>query len=230
MLCFSQPGKPSETQYWSLVGALFLFSGIVGYMVAIQPMGEWRFFSWHPFLMTLGMVGFMGVGAVTKKLGGYDNTKVCISRRLKRSRCHCGFGETNESNILLLNPSPMQMHGILGWLGNFLSLAGLYCIYRNKEMNGYDHLKSSHAWCGLGVMINCIGVGMAGGIFLHPDFGIATTNKTLKAVHKWASRLTLIFAWMTAVLGVNQLVGSNDTTTLAMYAVPLAILVPFTLM
>ena len=71
----NQPGKPSETQYWSLVGVLYLFSGIIGYMVAIKPTGEWRFFSWHPFLMTMGMVGFMGVGAVTKKLGGYDNTK-----------------------------------------------------------------------------------------------------------------------------------------------------------
>ena len=55
---------------------LVLFSVAMGYMAGIQPVGEWRFFSWHPFLMTLGMVGFMGVGAVTKKLGGYDNTKV----------------------------------------------------------------------------------------------------------------------------------------------------------
>jgi len=26
--------------------------------------------------MTLGMVGFAGIGAITKKLGGYTNTKV----------------------------------------------------------------------------------------------------------------------------------------------------------
>ena len=39
--------------------------------------GGWKSpFSWHPFLMTAGMVSFMGIGAMTKKLGGYDNTKV----------------------------------------------------------------------------------------------------------------------------------------------------------
>ena len=48
----------------------------MGYMAGIQPIGEWRFFSWHPFLMTAGMVGMAGIGAVTKKMGGYDNTKV----------------------------------------------------------------------------------------------------------------------------------------------------------
>lgn len=48
----------------------------MGYTTGIQPAGEWRFFSWHPLLMTVGMVGCMGVGAVTKKLGGYENTKV----------------------------------------------------------------------------------------------------------------------------------------------------------
>lgn len=48
-------------------------------MAGIQPTGKWRFFSWHPLLMTIGMVGLMGIGAITKKLGGYTNTKV-ISR------------------------------------------------------------------------------------------------------------------------------------------------------
>ena len=48
----------------------------MGYTAGIQPAGEWRFFSWHPLLMTVGMVGCTGVGAVTKKLGGYENTKV----------------------------------------------------------------------------------------------------------------------------------------------------------
>ena len=122
------------------------------------------------------------------------------------------------------------MHGILGWAGIMLSLAGCYCIYRNKEINGYGHLKSSHAWCGLGVMINCIGVGMAGGVFLHPDFGIDKTNKTYRALHKWASRITLIAAWLTAVLGVSQLLPSDDNTTLAMFAFPLVVFVPFTVM
>lgn len=118
---------------------------------------------------------------------------------------------------------------MLGWGSIMLSLAGCYCIYRNKEINGFDHLKSSHAWCGLGVMINCIGLGLAGGVFLHPDFGIAQTDKKLRALHKWASRITLIAAWYTAFLGLFQLI-PNDSVTLAMYGVPMVALIPFTLM
>jgi hypothetical protein len=53
-----------------------VFSLAGGYMAGIQPIGEWRLFSWHPFLMTCGMVGTAGIGAITKKLGGYSNTKV----------------------------------------------------------------------------------------------------------------------------------------------------------
>lgn len=121
------------------------------------------------------------------------------------------------------------MHGILGWGSILCSLAGCYCIYRNKEINGFDHLKSSHAWFGVGVMINCVGLGMAGGIFLHPDFGVDKTNKTIRSLHMWASRITLIVAWITAFLGLNQLV-PNDPTMLAMYGLPLVALVPFTLM
>jgi Eukaryotic cytochrome b561 len=48
----------------------------VGYLAATRPNGRWRNpFSWHPFLMTVGMVGCMGCAAVTKKMGGYQNTK-----------------------------------------------------------------------------------------------------------------------------------------------------------
>ena len=46
-------------------------------MAGTQPKGAgWRAFSWHPMLMTCGMVGMVGSAAVTKKLGGYTNTKV----------------------------------------------------------------------------------------------------------------------------------------------------------
>ena len=62
--------------YAVLVASLLVVSLGNGYMAGTQPAGEWRFFSWHPFLMTLGRVGFAGIGAVTKKMGGYTNTKV----------------------------------------------------------------------------------------------------------------------------------------------------------
>lgn len=69
--------KPSPLTYVSLVGGFALFALAGGYMAATQPSGSWQHpFSWHPFLMTTGMVSFMGIGAVTKKLGGYENTKL----------------------------------------------------------------------------------------------------------------------------------------------------------
>ena len=73
---FSQPGKPSPAQFRILAVVLVVFSLGAGYNAGIQPTGEWRFFSWHPFLMTCGMVGLAGLGAIVKKLGGYTNTKV----------------------------------------------------------------------------------------------------------------------------------------------------------
>ena len=81
-----QPAAMTTQKYSLLLVVLIVFSLRGGYMAATQPPDAgWRFFSWHPFLMTLGMVGLAGIGSVTKKLGGYTNTKVnilCISKRL----------------------------------------------------------------------------------------------------------------------------------------------------
>lgn len=86
---------------------------------------------------------------------------------------------------------------------------------------------SPHSWCGVGVIISSIGLGMAGGVFLHPDFGLDKTNQLIRKVHKTASRVTLIVAWITAVGGLLQL--TSDPTTIAMYACPLLAVAPFTL-
>lgn len=117
---------------------------------------------------------------------------------------------------------------MLGWASIFVSLTGLYCIYRNKENNGYEHLKTAHSRIGAFVVLNCIALGLAGGIFLHPDFGIVKTNKTIRFFHKTASRLVLIAAWITAFLGLFEL--TQDAVTIALFALPLVALVPFTLM
>lgn len=190
------PGKPGPTQYWLLLLALSAFSVGGGYFAGIQPTGEWRYFSWHPLLMTVGMVGFAGIGAVTKKLGGYTNTK---------------------------------SHAVLAWGSIFLSLAGLYCIYNNKEMNGWPHLQSAHAMFGVGVMVSCIGLGLVGSIVLHPDFGIDTGNKTIRFWHKFGARIVLILAWITAFLGLTQLI-PHDQVSLLLFAVPMLAFVPFVLM
>jgi hypothetical protein len=50
--------------------AFLVYALGAGYHAATRPNGQWRSpFSWHPFLMTFGMIGCMGIAAVTKKLG-----------------------------------------------------------------------------------------------------------------------------------------------------------------
>ena len=68
----------SQTKHKLLVSSFIIFTIAQGYMASVMPWGAgWRYFSWHPFLMTTGFVGMMGSAVVTKKLGGYTNTKVC---------------------------------------------------------------------------------------------------------------------------------------------------------
>ena len=61
----------------SFQASCVLFGLIGGYLAGTQP-GDagWRWFSYHPFFMTLGFVGLMGSACHKKKLGGYMNTKV----------------------------------------------------------------------------------------------------------------------------------------------------------
>ncbi|KAL7560503.1 hypothetical protein ACA910_020616 [Epithemia clementina (nom. ined.)] len=188
--------KPSPTQYKVLVAILVGYGLVFGYYAGIQPIDQWRYFSWHPFCMTLGMVTLPGIGAVTKKLGGYTNTKI---------------------------------HGILGGVSIFVSLVGLYVIYQNKNSMNKAHFTTVHAWAGLAVLVNMIGVGLVGGIFLHPDFGLRKTDQTIRLAHKTFSRLVLVAAWMTACYGLYQLVPMAPVK-LAIYAAPLVCLVPYTLL
>ncbi len=66
-----------SSNYRAHVGLTLVFALFAGYKAAVQPEGAgWRFFSYHPFLMVFGFVGMMGASALTKKLGGYTNTKL----------------------------------------------------------------------------------------------------------------------------------------------------------
>jgi Eukaryotic cytochrome b561 len=213
--------RPKVKNYELLVAAFAIFALAGGYIAGIQPINQWRFFSWHPFLMTTGMVGLAGIGAITKKLGGYTNTKVQTNLLAK----------TELHTYHLLSPHlsfvVFQLHAIIGWLAIFTSAGGIYCIYRNKEINGYHHLKSTHSWCGVGVAISFVSMGLAGSIFLHPDFGIDKTNTLIRTAHKWASRATIALAWITALAGLLQL--GAKPWVLVLYALPLLALAPLSL-
>ena len=99
-------------------------------------------------------------------------------------------------------------------------------------------------------------LGLVGSVFLHPDFGVAKTNRVstpfwysctvatpdesspashssstaqqlIRRVHKWASRATLMLAWVTAIGGLLQL--SKEPLVLALYFLPLMAFVPISL-
>jgi len=73
----AKSNKPSKWSYRLLVLTFLVYSVYAGWYVSTRPKGKWKSpFSWHPFLMTTGMTGSMGIAAVTKKLGGYTNTKL----------------------------------------------------------------------------------------------------------------------------------------------------------
>lgn len=61
-----------------IIATIITYALIESITVGFLPPGAggWRLFSWHPFLMILGVIGMMGVALHTKKLGGYRNTKI----------------------------------------------------------------------------------------------------------------------------------------------------------
>ena len=65
-----------KQNYYAICSCLILYSIMAGYVAGIQPTNQFRYFSYHPLLMTCGMVGTMSIGTITKKIGGYANTKV----------------------------------------------------------------------------------------------------------------------------------------------------------
>jgi hypothetical protein len=71
--------------------------------------------------------------------------------------------------------------------------------------------------------------GIAGGVFLHPDFGIDKQNVTIRTAHKYMSRVLLFVAWVATLSGLKTLIG-DDMMSLLVFAGPLVVAAPFTLM
>ena len=116
---------------------------------------------------------------------------------------------------------------MLGGAGVMLMLGGFYVIYENKNRNGANHFTSFHGKTGLGLILCAIGASMAGGIFLHPDFGIDKTNKQIRFAHKSFSRVVMAGAWMTCVTGMYNM--TRDPMSFALLVIPLLVFAPFTL-
>jgi protein-S-isoprenylcysteine O-methyltransferase Ste14 len=72
--------------------------------------------------------------------------------------------------------SNTKMHGILSSSGLLLAFVGLYVIYMNKEKMGKDHITTAHALAGIVTLAGAVLPAVAGGVFLHPDFGMDKTN------------------------------------------------------
>ena len=110
-----------------------------------------------------------------------------------------------------------------------LAGAGMYVIYQHKNIMGKNHFTTVHSWAGLSAFGTCIGLGLVGGVVLHPDFGIDKQNKTIRALHKYSGRAVLMLAWMATLSGLKTLIG-DDIKALFFFAVPLVVAAPFALM
>lgn len=112
--------------------------------------------------------------------------------------------------------------------GILMALGGFYVIYTNKNRNGYPHFTTYHGQAGLALIVSAIGAGMAGGVFLHPDFGMDKTNQTIRKAHRTFARLVLGGVYLTAFFGMTEL--TTDFVSLAIMGLPLVALAPLTLM
>ena len=68
----------SQKSVMIIFASIIIYTVITSITIGFLPPGAggWRLFSWHPFLMIMGVVGMTGVAIHTKKLGGYKNTKL----------------------------------------------------------------------------------------------------------------------------------------------------------
>jgi hypothetical protein len=57
---------------------------------------------------------------------------------------------------------------------------------------GKEHLTSTHSIAGMSTIAGCIMAMLAGGVFLHPDFGVDKTNTNIRSVNVQYS-FTLLF-------------------------------------
>ena len=94
-----------------------------------------------------------------------------------------------------------KTHGLLFSIAIAVAAFGWFVIYSNKEMAGKEHLTTTHSQLGMAVLLGYLGLGLFGGVALHPDWGALKTNQQLRTVHKWAGRVMTAGSWYVCVLG-----------------------------
>mmetsp|Transcript_12146 Transcript_12146/g.15851 ORF Transcript_12146/g.15851 Transcript_12146/m.15851 type:complete len:196 (-) Transcript_12146:1713-2300(-) len=121
-----------------------------------------------------------------------------------------------------------KVHGMLGSLGTILALAGGYVIYTNKIILGKSHFTTPHGKAGLLCLVGSLMVALAGGVFIHPDFGVDKTNKTIRSAHSIASRFVIGLGWMACFSGLKTISGEDKKVVFG-YLIPILALIPLVL-
>ncbi|KAL3800840.1 hypothetical protein HJC23_001677 [Cyclotella cryptica] len=219
-------------KYVLLLTILIAHSIIGGYWAGTRPSGAgWRFFSWHPLLMMLEYArNFLRrVDTQRKDPSSYIAPHFNSFHSKNLNAGMVGMMGTAALTKKRMGYTNTKLHGIMAWAGMMLSAGGFYVIYANKNQMGKDHFTTLHSWAGLSVLVGCTMAGIAGGVFLHPDFGIDKQNGTIRTAHKYMSRVLLLVAWVATLSGLKTLIG-DDMMSLIVFAGPLAVAAPFTLM
>lgn len=140
------------TYLMSFIGA---FSVILGMAVGFQPAGEgWRLFSWHPLLMTIGYIGLLGGATLTKKLGGYTNTKIhSFLASLGLALAVGGFYAIYRNKAIHNKDHFTSWHSWLGvviLLGSLIPmLVGIIFLHPDFGVDNTNQLKRTfHKWLG----------------------------------------------------------------------------------
>ena len=197
--------------------------------------------SFSPIFILLGMVGMMGAAALTKKRGGYTNTKLhgimaWVGMMIAGGGLYVIYQnkESMGKNHFTTYHSWGKWSVISFTLSRSMYTMKLFLICSIQStlqhiLNNYWNVIYTKIKAGLGALGGCVLPGIAGAVFLHPDFGIDKQNKLFRKVHKYASRALLMLAWCATISGLKTLVG-DDIKPLIMFAAPLVIAAPFTLM
>ena len=124
------------------------------------------------------------------------------------------------------------IHGVSDWMRTVLFVHQICYSCTNLFWTSPDKIQHQQSpdndKAGIGSLVGCVLPALAGAVFLHPDFGIDKQNKLYRKVHKYVSRALLMLAWCATLSGLKTLVG-DDYKTLILFAAPMLIAAPFTL-